>query len=52
MKALRKLWLNTYNIKFTIYQDFPGGPLVKNSPSNAEDSGSTPDQDIKIPHAV
>ena len=52
LKALWKLWLNTYNIKFTIYQDFPGGPPVKNSPSNAEDSGSTPDRDIKIPHAV
>ena len=46
------MWLNTYNIKFTIYQDFPGGPVVKNSPSNAEDSGSIPGQDIKIPRAV
>ena len=23
-------------------QDFPGGPLVKNPPANAEDTGSSP----------
>ena len=23
--------------------DFPGGPVVKNLPANAEDMGSTPD---------
>ena len=39
-------------MKFTIHQDFPGGPVVKTSPSDAEDSGSIPGQDIKIPHAV
>ena len=32
--------------------DFPGGPVVKNSPSNAEDAGSIPSQGTKIPHAV
>ena len=32
--------------------DFPGGPVVKNPPSNAGDTGSIPDQGTKIPHAV
>ena len=31
--------------------DFPGGPMVKNLPSNTEDTGSIPGQGIKIPHA-
>ena len=31
--------------------DFPGGPVVKTSPSNAEGAGSIPDQGAKIPHA-
>ena len=29
--------------------DFPGGPVVKNSPSNAGDMGSIPGQGTKIP---
>ena len=32
--------------------DFPGGPVVKNLPYNAEDAGSIPGQGTKIPHAV
>ena len=32
--------------------DFPGGPVVKNMPSNAGDTGSIPGQGTKIPHAV
>ena len=32
--------------------DFPRGPVVKNSPSNAEEVGSIPGQETKIPHAV
>ena len=32
--------------------DFPGGPVVKNSPSNAEDAGSTPGRGTKIQHAT
>ena len=32
--------------------DFPGGPVVKNLPSNAEDVGSIPGRGTKIPHAV
>ena len=32
--------------------DFPGGPMVKNLPSNAGDVGSIPGWGTKIPHAV
>ena len=31
--------------------DFPGGPVVKNPPSNSGDTGSIPRQGTKIPHA-
>ena len=34
-----------------ILGDFPGGPVVKNLPSNAGDAGSIPGQETKIPHA-
>ena len=33
------------------WQDFPGGPVVKNPPSNVGDAGSIPGQGTKIPHA-
>ena len=36
----------------TIYWNFPGGPVVKNLPSNVRDVGSIPGQGTKIPHAV
>ena len=32
--------------------DFPGGPVVKNSPCNAGDAGSIPGQGTKIPHVA
>ena len=32
--------------------DFPGGPVVKNPPSNAGDTGSIPGWGTKIPHAT
>ena len=35
-----------------MHRDFPGGPLIKNPPSNAGDVGSIPGQGTKIPHAV
>ena len=31
---------------------FPGGPVVKNLPSNSEDVNSIPGQETKIPHAL
>ena len=35
-----------------IFGDFPGGPLVKNLPSNAGDEGLIPGLGTKIPHAL
>ena len=32
-------------------RDFPGGPVVKTSPSNAGGAGSIPEMGPKIPHA-
>ena len=32
--------------------DFPGGPVVKNPPSNAGDAGSIHGQGTKIPRAA
>ena len=32
--------------------DFPGGPVVKNPPSNAGDSGLIPGWGTRIPHAT
>ena len=37
--------------KITSTGDFPGGPMVKNLPSNAEDMGSIPGPGTKTPHA-
>ena len=34
------------------WREFPGGPVVKNLPSNAGDVGSIPDQGNKILHAT
>ena len=31
---------------------FPGGPVVKTSPSNAGSVGSIPDRGVEIPHAL
>ena len=33
-------------------KNFPGSPVVKNSPSNAGRSDSIPGQEVKIPHAL
>ena len=35
-----------------IFEVFPGGPVVKNQPANAGDTGSIPSWGTKIPHAV
>ena len=34
------------------FRDFPGGPVVKTSPSNAGGAGSIPGWGTKIPHAL
>ena len=43
-------------VKFTLkkskHWNFPGGPVVKNQPSNAGDEGSVPGWGNKIPHAL
>ena len=39
-------------IKMSLTRDFPGGPVVKNPPSNAGDAGSIPGRGTKIPHAT
>jgi len=36
----------------TLNLDFSGGPVVKNLPSDARDTGSIPGQRTKIPHAL
>ena len=33
-------------------EGFPGGPVIKNLPSNAGDVGLIPGRGTKIPHAV
>ena len=35
-----------------IWQDFPGGSVVKVSPSSAGGAGSIPGQGAKIPHVL
>ena len=35
-----------------MHRDVPGGPLVKNLPSNSGDVGSIPGVGTKLPHAV
>ena len=42
---------NLVNTRLTV-GNFPGGPVVKNPPSNAGDVGSIPDRGTKIPHAA
>ena len=39
------------NVK-NVCRDFPGGPVVKNLPSNAGDMGSISGRGTKIPHAM
>ena len=39
-----------FPLKYSI-RDFPGGPVVKISPSNTGGVGSIPSQGAKIPHA-
>ena len=49
--------LHQERVNFTIcnlkkWRDFPGGPRVKTSPSNAEGMGSILGQEAKLPHAL
>ena len=38
--------------KTVLLWDFPGGPVVKNPPSNAGDAGSIPGRGAKVPQAA
>ena len=44
--------IRTYISIITLNGDFPGGPVVKNPPSNAGDVGSIPGWGTKMPHAA
>ena len=44
--------IQIYADQETYFRDFPGGPVVKNPPSNAGDAGSIPGLGTKVPHAV
>lgn len=45
--------LGEHNVISTLnFQGFPGGPLVKNPPSRAGDTGLIPDQGAKIQPAA
>ena len=48
-KEVGGMWKITLKGKVT---DFPGGPVVKNLPSNAGDTGSIPGQGTRISHAM
>ena len=44
--------IRAFQVQRHYQRDFPGGPVVKNPPSNAGDMGSIPGQEAKIPHAM
>ena len=43
---------NLQGFKNSASGDFPGGPMEKDPPYNAGDTGSIPGQGTKIPHAA
>ena len=48
------LYVNYFSLKNNskVCGDFSGGPVVKNPPFNAGDTGSIPGWGTKVPHAV
>ena len=61
MKAYQSITLYTLNLYSGVCQlylnkagekDFPGDPLVKNLPSNAENGGLSPGREARIPLAT
>ena len=44
--------MSILSISKIMNMDFPGGPVVKNPPCNAEDKGLIPYQGTKIPQAI
>ena len=52
-KLVQSLWKIVWRfLKKLKTGDFPGGPVVKNPPSNAGDAHSIPGRGTKIPHAA
>ena len=49
--CLKWRWIH-FAVNINPFWDFPGGPVVKNLPSNAGDVGLIPGRGIKIPHAT
>ena len=45
-------YVYSFNPKKALGRDFPGGPMVKNPPSNAGDKSLIPRRGTKIPHAM
>ena len=43
-------WIERYTLKVDSSWDFPNGPVVKTSSSNAGGVDSIPDQGVKISH--
>ena len=50
--APKRMERETFLTQETKVRGFLGGPVVKNSPSNAGDAGSIPGRGTKIPHAT
>ena len=57
--SIKKLPRTNLKVKYEIYyyikaplRDFPGGPVVKTSPSNIGGAGLIPGREAKIPHAL
>ena len=45
-------WDKVCQLKKSSTEDFPGGPVVKDPPSDAGNAGSIPGRGTKIPYAV
>ena len=56
ISKITRSWYNSIEKKKTFKKwakgDFPGGPVVKNLPSNAGGAGLIPGRGTKIPHAM
>ena len=50
-KDQNPLWSEKKQI-MKLYRDFPGGPVVKNPPSNSGEADWIPGQGTNIPHAA
>ena len=52
LQSVMESWEKSWQKFKMCSRDLPNGPVVKNLPSNAGDSGSIPGQGTKIPHVV